>query len=238
MKLDPWLFLIMINNLSEADTILYLDDTTLVKSVSKNETSYMQLRVDELVRQVEADGFQLSESKCKELRISFSRSESSVDHISINDKQIELVSKLLGVVVSDNLRRNICVESMCKKSCDAPELPKMAKAHESSIQWYATFLYNICLCPALECVCPVFHHTLPQYLSNEKEGLQKCMLSIILPDLFYAEALVVLHITKLYKGREALSNALFDQIVRDLIHKLHDLLPPCNGSTYYSFNYE
>ena len=134
MKLDPWLFLIMINNLPEADTILYLDDTTLVKSVSKNETSYMQLRVDELVRQVEADGFQLSESKCKELRISFSRSGSSVDHISINDKQIELVSKLLGVVVSDNLRRNICVESMCKKSCDAPELPKMAKVHESSIQ--------------------------------------------------------------------------------------------------------
>ena len=33
----------------------YVDDTTLVKSVSKNETSYMQLRVDELVRQSEAD---------------------------------------------------------------------------------------------------------------------------------------------------------------------------------------
>ena len=33
----------------------YVDDTTLVESVSKNETSYMQLRVDELVRQSEAD---------------------------------------------------------------------------------------------------------------------------------------------------------------------------------------
>ena len=66
----------------------------------------MQLFVDELVRQSEADGFQLNESKCKELRISFSRSGSSVDHITINDKQIEVVSsaKLLGVVVSDNLR--------------------------------------------------------------------------------------------------------------------------------------
>ena len=49
MKLGPWLLLIMINNLSEADTTLNLDYTTLVKSVSKNETSYMQLRVDELV---------------------------------------------------------------------------------------------------------------------------------------------------------------------------------------------
>ena len=29
-----------------------------------------------------------------------------------------------------------------------------------------------------------------------------------------------------------MSNALFDQIVRDQSHKLHDLLPPRNGSTY------
>ena len=130
-KLGPWLFLIMINDLSVADATLwkYVDDTTLVESVSKNENSYMQLRIDELVRQSEADGFQLNESKCKELRISFSRSGSSVDHITINDKQIEVVSsaKLLGVVVSDNLRWNAHCESICKKGCDALVLPKTAK---------------------------------------------------------------------------------------------------------------
>ena len=32
-----------------------VDDTTLVESGSKNETSYMQLRVDELVQHSEAD---------------------------------------------------------------------------------------------------------------------------------------------------------------------------------------
>ena len=110
----------MINYLSVVDTTLwkYVDDTTLVESVSKIETSYMQLRVDELVRQSEADGFQLNESKCKELRISFCRSGSFVDHVTINDKQIEVVSsaKLLGVVVSDNLRCNARVESICKKA--------------------------------------------------------------------------------------------------------------------------
>ena len=52
-KLGPWLFLIMINDLSVADTTLwkYVDDTTLAESVSKNETSCMQSCVDELVRQ-------------------------------------------------------------------------------------------------------------------------------------------------------------------------------------------
>ena len=46
-----------INTLRHKYTTLwkYVDDTTLVESVSKNETSHMQLRVDELVRQSEAD---------------------------------------------------------------------------------------------------------------------------------------------------------------------------------------
>ena len=69
-------------------------------------------------------------------------------------------------------------------------------------------------------------------MSNEMERLQKCALRIIQPDLSYAEALVALDITSLYERRKALSNALFDQIVRDQSHKLHDLLPPRNGSTY------
>ena len=52
-------------------------------------------------------------------------------------------------------------------------------------------------------------------MSNEMERLQKCALRIIQPDLSYAEALVALDITSLYERRKALSNALFDQIVRD-----------------------
>ena len=60
----------------------------------------------------------------------------------------------------------------------------------------------------------------------------RCVLQIIQPDLSYAEALVALDITSLYERRQALSKALFDQIVRDQSHKLHELLPPCNGSTY------
>ena len=72
--------------------------------------------------------------------------------------------------------------------------------------------YTTCIRPVLEYACPVFHHSLPQYLSNEMERLQKRALRIIQPDLSYAEALVALDITSLYERRKALSNALFDQI--------------------------
>ena len=175
-KLGPWLFLIMINDLSVADTTLwkYVDDTTLVESVSKNETSYMQLRVDELVRQSEADGFRLHESKCKELRISFSchSLSSSVDHITISDKQIEVVSsaKLLGVLVSDNLRWNAHVETICKKAATHLYFLKQlnrAKVPAKDMPLFCT----TCIRPVLEYECPVFHHSFPQYLYNEMERL-------------------------------------------------------------------
>ena len=51
----------------------------------------MQSRVYELVQKTQADGFQLNESKCKELRLSFSRSGSTVAPISINDKNRDVV---------------------------------------------------------------------------------------------------------------------------------------------------
>ena len=55
---------------------------------------------------------------------------------------------------------------------------------------------------------------------------------ILLADLSYAEALIALDITSLYERREALSNSLFDQILRDQSHKLQNLMSPHNGSTY------
>ena len=69
-KLGPWLFLIMINDLIVANTNIwkYVDDTTLAECMEKNGTSSMQSRVDEFVKKSLADGFQLNESKCKELR--------------------------------------------------------------------------------------------------------------------------------------------------------------------------
>jgi len=59
-KLGPWLFLIMINDLSVANTNIwkYVDDTTLAECVEKNGTSSMQSRVDEFVTKSRADGFQ------------------------------------------------------------------------------------------------------------------------------------------------------------------------------------
>ena len=93
--LGPWLFIMMINDLDvpgqDISMWKYVDDTTIAEAVNRNESSKLQDTVDELARQVAADKFQLNESKCKELRISFSRSDVILDPIFINDKELECV---------------------------------------------------------------------------------------------------------------------------------------------------
>ena len=115
---------------------------------------------------------------------SIGQPSSSVDHITINDKQIEVSSsaKLLGVVVSDNLRWNAHVESICKKAATRLYFLKQLKRAKVPPKDMLLF-YTTCIRPVLEYACPVFHHSLPQYLSNEMERLQKRALRIIQRDL-------------------------------------------------------
>ena len=79
--LSPWLFTIMINDLSIGGVSLwkYLDHTAISATVLKNHNSKIQQYVDDLSKQVSADRFQINEDKCKELRITFARSQRDFD---------------------------------------------------------------------------------------------------------------------------------------------------------------
>ena len=117
----------------------------------------MQACVDELVWQSEADGFQLNETKCKELRISFSSLPSTVDAITINDKQTEVVSsaELLGVLVSDDLNCNVHVNYICKKTTTRLYFLKQLKPAKVNPKDMLLF-YTTCIHAVLEYACPVF----------------------------------------------------------------------------------
>ena len=123
------------------------------------------------------------------------------------------------------------VNHICKKTTTRLYFLKQLKRAKVNPKDMLLF-YTTCIRPVLEYACPVFHNALPQYLSNNLERLQKRALRIIYPDLSYAEALVAAGITSLYERRQVLSETLFDQIMEDPSHKLHDLLPPRNESTY------
>ena len=125
-KLGPWLFCIMINDLSVEDVNdlwKYVDDSTLSESVCRDGPSNLQKYVDEFNEKSTADGFQINESKCKEIRISFAPSTREFQPITIiNGKNVELVTsvKLLGLTISDKLKWNSHISYICKKA--APRL--------------------------------------------------------------------------------------------------------------------
>ena len=70
------------------------------------------------------------------------------------------------------------------------------------------------------------HFSLPSYLSEELECIQKRALRIIFPYASYDSALKEASIPSLYDRRAPLSFDLFNDIVHDTNHTLAGLLPP------------
>ena len=68
--------------------------------------------------------------------------------------------------------------------------------------------------------------SLPRYLSEDLERIQKCAMRIILPDYKYRDALKMANINTLYDRRELLSLKLFNKISHTIDHKLASLLAP------------
>ena len=105
-KLGPWLFAIMINDLDIS--------VTVSETASKGQESNIQNAVDTFSTRATVNKFELNESKCKELRISFSTKPASFDPIVINGKDIDVVpkAKVLGLTLSSNLKWNNHVDEI------------------------------------------------------------------------------------------------------------------------------
>ena len=74
--------------------------------------------VDNLSRQTCSDEFQLNETKCKELSISFAKNKPNFDLVVVNSKPLELVTsfKILGLNISSELKWNVHVSELVKKA--------------------------------------------------------------------------------------------------------------------------
>ena len=86
----------------------YVDDSTILETIQKNEDSHIKEAVDVFANKSKADEFLLNESKCKEMRISFSKVEKELEPIRINEKVQEIVdhAKILELRVSSDLKWN------------------------------------------------------------------------------------------------------------------------------------
>ena len=156
--------------------------------------------------------FQLNIDKCKEIRISFSKNNADLPPLFINGQELEVVqnAKLLGVTITDNLSWNLHINETITKASKRLYFLRQLKGARVSTSDLVRF-YTCCIRSVCDYAVPVFHSSLPNYLINDLERVQKRALSIVCPHLSYNESLAFLD------GEE---------------HKLHHLLPPRHTPKY------
>ena len=92
--IGPWLFLIMINDLTTSNTLSsiwkFADDTTVSEIVPKSGVSMLQETVNDVLLWSDDSIFQLNSLKCKELRIDFRRKNNTdTNFLEANSKTFE-----------------------------------------------------------------------------------------------------------------------------------------------------
>ena len=230
-KLGPWLFLLMINDLSIPNVLTwkYVDDTTFEEIVPRGASSEIQKAADKVVDWSKDQRMHLNEDKCKEIRIGFKKNKHFFDPVLINGKDLSVDenAKILGVTISNDLKWNSHVEQAIKKANKRlyflVQLRRAGVGAESLIKFYCTVIR-----PVLEYGAQVFNHKLQDYLCEDLERVQKRALSIIAPDLPYQLCLDSFELESLSVRREKLCCKLFNEISEH--HNLHSLLPPRHHS--------
>ena len=218
------------NQLFKCSAMEYVDDTTISEIVAKGNESKSQLAINQVIHWSIDNSVQLNNDKCKELRISFARKSPEFNPILINEEELEIVqsAKLLGVTISHNLSWNNHIIEIVKKA--AKRLYFLVQLKRAKVPFSDLVLfYTTCVRSILTYAVPVFHHALPKYLKVELERIQKRALAIICPSIAYNDALDFLGIPKITTYNEAISDKMFDAIVKDSDNRLNKLLPPKNN---------
>ena len=133
-RIGPWLFLVMINDLTSSNALYsmwkFADDTTVSEIVPKFGASVLQDTVHDVLRWSNDNRFKLNSLKCKELRIDFRR-ENNLDIVSFeaNGNAFEIVksAKILGVTVRNDLKWIDHVDDITMKASRRSYLLKQLK---------------------------------------------------------------------------------------------------------------
>jgi hypothetical protein len=118
--------------------------------------------------------------------ISFAPTTREFQPITINAKIVERVTsvKLLGLTISNKLKWNSHISHVCKKV--APRLYFLRQLKRAKLPASDLILsYSTCIRPVIEYAWQAFHDSLPKYLSDDLERLQKRAFRIIFPDQQY-----------------------------------------------------
>ena len=93
-------------------------------------------------------------------------------------------------------------------------------------------VYNSLIRSVLEYACPVWSCSLPKYLSDKIELVQKRAFRVIIPGCHYSNALEITGCSRLDERRLELCKTTFKKICDDTSSKLNHLVPKSRGEAH------
>ena len=222
----------MINDLRlPLSAFKFVDDTTIF-DICKEQNQNLQNAATSLEHWSVANQMKINGSKTKELIICFKKVRPVLDPIVLDDTCIETVhsSKLLGVIISDDLTWDEHVSAICAKANGrVQQLYLLRRCGVSPKD--LVLIYISTIRPVLEYAAAVWHPGLSKSLTNQIESIQKRVLRIVFPSLTYELALERSELPTLEQRRTNITRRLFKQI-QEPSHKLHQLLPLPQPASY------
>jgi len=162
--LGPLSFLALINDLTTRCLIhKYVDDTTLSQvSESKNQDSYMQAFIENLLDWADRNDMQVNTAKTKEMILGpLAGSGLHLPILSTRGGTVNRVSsfKLLGVYIESTLSWSLHIDNMVKNAtqrlCFLKQIKRAGLPSNHLFHYYSTVIR-----PVLEYCVPVWHYAL------------------------------------------------------------------------------
>ncbi len=227
-KLGPILFVVMINDLSvKCDGFKYVDDTSLKHTDYNYEssTTLQEATNDAFTWSAVTNHMKVNPKKTKEMTITFRQNTDNIAPITLDNVPLEsvVISKLLGVVVSNDLKWGPHVEmivSKCRQRLFFLQQLKRAGVDPRDI----VHIFTTVARPILEYAAVVWHTSLTQEQSDDIERIQKRALRIAYPSLESDDTQEMLKLPSLHDRRDDMCRKLFVEM-QSPSHKLHHLLP-------------
>ncbi|KAK3530868.1 hypothetical protein QTP70_003634 [Hemibagrus guttatus] len=120
--LSPLLFTLLTHDCaamhSSSHIIKFVDDTTVVGLISKNDESAYRVEVQRLTAWCKSNNLSLNVEKMKERVVDFRRAQSDHSPLNINGSNVEIVksTKFLGVHLVEDLTWSLNTSSITKKA--------------------------------------------------------------------------------------------------------------------------
>ncbi len=181
----------------------YVDDSNIFDDCTNTSVPMLQESADIRTDWSRHNDMRINATKTKEMIICFFGNDNhvaSIPRIVIDDNDIERVThaKVLGVTLSADLSWNAHVDRIVSKAMK--RIFTIYQLHRAGIrQCDLLRVYVSVIRPVLEYACPVWHTSLPMYLSDNIETIQKGCIRTLFPGHSYDEARSISNLPTLFE---------------------------------------